>query len=156
MGIELEGQALRLLLAAGGGFGLGLFYDLLRPVRRRLGRPAGWLLDLLFCLGAGAGAFVYAMGAGSGRMGLWELAAALLGFAVYMNTLSGPVFRALSALLDLLCRAAAALKKRAARLAASTKNGLGRMREWVRGHARAQLRKRRPPEADTQPGGEET
>ncbi len=74
------GQALLL------GLALGLLYDLLRPLRHRAGRAAP-LLDLLFSLLAGASSFLFAMRAPGGRMGLWELAAALLGFLLWEHYL---------------------------------------------------------------------
>ena len=54
---------------------------------------------------------MFAMGAGSGRLGVWELAAALMGFLLYLYTLS----RFLEPLLDKICggawKIAAVLKK---------------------------------------------
>lgn len=85
MGIELHRQALALLLALGLGVLLGLAYDLLRPPRRRSGQLLGAALDLVFCAAAGFAAFLYAMSAGNGRLGLWELAAMLLGFLLYLS-----------------------------------------------------------------------
>ena len=88
METSLAAQALALGQALGLGCGLGLLYDLLRPPRHRSGRIAGALLDLFFALASGAAAFLYAMGAGSGRLGLWELTAVLLGFLFYLHALS--------------------------------------------------------------------
>ena len=88
---SLVGQALALGPALGLGAGLGLLYDLLRPPRRRSGPVFAALLDVLFALAAAAGAFFYAMGAESGRLGLWELTAALLGFLFYLHVLSPAV-----------------------------------------------------------------
>ena len=65
MAQSIRVQALFLLLAAGLGAGLGLLYDLLRPLRRRT-NDALW--DLLFCL-----------------------AAALAGFLLYVHALSPSV-----------------------------------------------------------------
>ena len=87
MGTPLRTQALRLVLALLLGLGEGLLYDLLRPPRRRLGRCAA-LPDLLFSLCAGLLAFLFAMGAGSGRLGLWELTSILLGFLLYLYAFS--------------------------------------------------------------------
>ena len=147
MGVELKGQALALLLAAAMGWLLGVLYDLLRPVRRRTGRVMGAALDMLFCLAAGAAVFTYAMGAGSGRLGLWELTAALLGFLLYMHTLSGPLLRVFNALLELLCRLVGALKKTAARAVLLTKKALERMRGYARKVREKFPKKSRPPEA---------
>lgn len=79
-GAAALGQALLL------GVGLGLLYDLLRPVRHRAGGAAP-LLDLLFAVLAGFAAFLFAMRAQSGRMGLWELTAALAGFLLWEHFL---------------------------------------------------------------------
>ena len=101
MAVALDEQLCRLLTAAALGALLGLAYDLLRPPRRRTGPAVGAALDLMYALLAGCALFVYAMGAGSGRLGLWELGAAAAGFALYMALLSPlllPVFgRALDA-----------------------------------------------------------
>ena len=88
MATSLSRQALTLLMALGLGQGLGLLYDLLRPPRRRGGTLCGAILDGLFALCAGAAAFVFAMGAGNGRLGLWELACILLGFLLYLHAMS--------------------------------------------------------------------
>lgn len=70
------------------GIGLGMLYDLLRPLRRSAG-PWAALLDVCFALLAGAAAFAAAMHAADGRLGLWSLAAALLGFLIQLYFLSG-------------------------------------------------------------------
>ncbi len=61
MGVQLERQLWALLLALALGAAAGLLYDLLRPPRRRTGPRLGALLDVLFCLLSGCGAFLYAM-----------------------------------------------------------------------------------------------
>ena len=88
MAQSIRVQALFLLLAAGLGAGLGLLYDLLRPLRRRT-NDALW--DLLFCLAAALGCFCFAMYSGSGRLGSGELATALAGFLLYVHALSPSV-----------------------------------------------------------------
>ena len=85
----MAAQAFSLLLSGLGGIGLGLFYDLLRPIRRRTG---DLLLDLLFCLGAAVLCFCSAMRAPTGRLGVWELGAALLGLCLYLSLLSPTLF----------------------------------------------------------------
>ena len=88
-------QALRLLLALLLGLSTGLLYDLLRPLRRAAGTVAAAGLDALFCLLTGAGIFLFAMSAGDGKLGQWELCAALLGFLAWLHLLSPfvlPVF----------------------------------------------------------------
>ena len=148
MDVELGLQARALLLALLMGAGLGVLYDALRPLRRRTGRVAGGLLDALFCAAAGAAAFVYAMGADNGRLGLWELSAALIGFLIYMHTLSAAVLGVFTALLDLLCRAAVLCKKAALRLHASAKKRVARVRQWL-GALKARLKRKKPPGEET-------
>ncbi len=111
MELKISEQARLLVLAHAGGWLMGLIYDLLRPPRRRLTKTWASMLDVIFCIVAGAGTFIFAMGAGSGRLGVWELAAALMGFLLYLYTLS----RFLEPLLDKICggawKIAAGLKK---------------------------------------------
>ena len=95
MEISLGLQALWLLLALLLGLSPGLLYDLLRPLRRAAGMIAAAGLDALFCLLTGAGIFLFAMSAGDGKLGQWELCAALLGFLAWLHLLSPfvlPVF----------------------------------------------------------------
>lgn len=102
MELSLELQTVRLLLALLLGLGTGLLYDLLRPMRRAAAAFPAALLDALFCLLAGTGLFVFAMGAGDGRLGQWELCAALMGFLAYLHALSPlilPVFEKIQSLL---------------------------------------------------------
>ena len=99
MGQSIEGQALELLAFLLGGVLLGLTYDMLRPIRRAAGRGGG-VMDVLFCALGGVLFFLLAMCTGSGRMGTWSLAAAAVGFCMYMHTLSTvmlPVFTAVDA-----------------------------------------------------------
>ena len=86
---SLAAQGLSLLLSGVGGIGLGLFYDLLRPIRRRGAAP---LWDLLFCLSAALLCFCCAMRAPTGQLGVWELGASLLGFCLYLHLLSPFLF----------------------------------------------------------------
>ena len=102
MRTELARQAAALLLASALGLASGLLYDLLRPSRRALPQPWAALTDLLYGLCAFTGLFFYAMSAGDGRLGLWELSAALLGFLLYLHALSPlllPLFTAAAAIL---------------------------------------------------------
>lgn len=99
VGQSIEGQVLELLAFLLGGVLLGLAYDMLRPIRRAAGRGGG-ALDVLFCAAGGALFFLLAMRSESGRMGTWSLAAAAVGFCMYMHTLSAvllPVFAAVDA-----------------------------------------------------------
>lgn len=105
MNIRLQDQAAALVLSLFMGAALGLVYDLLRPPRRGARGAAGVCLDALFCLIAGAAAFCFAMAAGDGRLGTWELGCAAAGFVLYMHTLSAITLPAAEALYRALGRA---------------------------------------------------
>ena len=128
MAVSLEVQAERLLLALLLGLGLGLLYDLLRPPRRRF-TVLGPALDMLFGVAAAAAAFCFAMSAGGGRPGLWELSAALLGFLLYLHALSPQILPPLEDGLALLCRAGGGLKKFFRKSAKSAKILFQKMRK---------------------------
>ena len=85
MELTLRTQAVSLLLAFMGGIGLGLLYDLLRPIRRRCGDT---LWDLLFCLTAAALCFAFAMRSETGTLGTMDLAASLFALLLYFHLLS--------------------------------------------------------------------
>ena len=110
MGQSINGQALELLAFLLGGALLGLAYDMLRPVRRAAGRGGG-ALDVLFCALGGALFFLLAMRTGSGRMGTWSLAAAAVGFCMYMHTLSTVMLPVFTGITGAAGRAAAGCKK---------------------------------------------
>lgn len=88
MSVDLRTQALSLMLALALGAALGMLYDLLRPVRRR-GNNALW--DVLFCLCAAVGAFLFAMRSPNGLLGTGEILLCGLGLLGYFQLLS-PVF----------------------------------------------------------------
>ena len=91
MGLSIRAQSLSLLWALLLGMGLGLLYDMLRPIRRRSG-DLFW--DLLFCLCASAAAFLFVMRTGSAR-GIGETLFCTLGLFGYFQLLSPlllPVF----------------------------------------------------------------
>lgn len=88
MALSIRAQALSILLALGTGAGLGLLYDLLRPVRRR-GRGAVW--DALFCAAAAALCFLLALREETGRLAGGQLLGGLLGFCLYLHLFS-PLF----------------------------------------------------------------
>ncbi len=90
MEVELAVQAQSLVLAFGLGALLGLAYDCLRPLRG--GGLGAAVLDAAFSLAALAGAFTLAMSAQPGRLGIWELAMTLIGFIMYMYTVSDRVY----------------------------------------------------------------
>ena len=89
---------------------LGLVYDMLRPIRRAAGRGGG-ALDVLFCAAGGALFFLLAMRSESGRMGTWSLAAAAVGFCMYMQALSAVLLPAFTAVDTAAVRAAQGCKK---------------------------------------------
>ena len=82
MELSIRAQALSLLFACGLGAGLGLLYDLLRPIRRRAGNG---LWDFLFCLCAASLAFLFGMHAENGVLGTGEVLFALLGLLLYFR-----------------------------------------------------------------------
>jgi len=88
VGVDLRAQALSLMLACALGMALGLLYDLLRPVRRH-GNNTLW--DVLFCLCAAVGAFLYAMRSPDGMLGTGEILLCGLGLLSYFHLLS-PLF----------------------------------------------------------------
>lgn len=75
---------------------LGLLYDLLRPVRRH---SKDTLWDVLFCLCAAAGAFLFAMHAPDGVLGTGEILLCGLGLLGYFHFFS-PMFLPLFGKLD--------------------------------------------------------
>lgn len=85
MELSIRAQAVSLLFACGLGAGLGLLYDLLRPIRRRFGNGF-W--DFLFCLCSAASAFLFAMQSENGMLGTGEVLLALLGLLLYFQFLS--------------------------------------------------------------------
>ena len=85
MELSIRAQAVSLLLACGLGAGLGLLYDLLRPIRRRFGNGF-W--DFLFCLCSAVLAFLFAMRSENGTLGAGEVLLALLGLLLYFQLLS--------------------------------------------------------------------
>jgi len=90
--LSIRAQALSGLAACALGLGLGLLYDLLRPVRRHGGSG---LWDFLFCLLSAAAAFLFAMRSPNGVFGSAELLLTLLGLLLYFELLSPfilPVF----------------------------------------------------------------
>lgn len=92
MELSIRTQAVSLLLACALGMGLGLVYDLLRPIRRHRG---DFVWDLLFCLCAAVSAFLFAMRSPGGVLGTGEILLALFGLLVYYHLLSPtllPVF----------------------------------------------------------------
>lgn len=131
METSLGSQAAALALALGLGAGLGLLYDLLRPPRRRGSPVLAAALDLLYGLCAAAAAFFYAMGADNGRLGLWELAAALLGFLFYLHVLSPAVLPMLELPYRVMENMTRLCKKFIKNLEFSAKKFFQNVREWI-------------------------
>lgn len=86
METSISSQAAAIGLAALIGALLGLAYDLLGLIRRRAGKTVTVLLDLAFSLLSGVAAFIYAMSAGEGRLGICQLGAMTTGFLTYIYT----------------------------------------------------------------------
>ena len=131
METDLPAQGAALLLALALGLGLGLLYDFLRPPRHHGGRLLAGALDFLFALTAGAAVFIYAMGADNGRLGLWELCAALLGFLLYQHTLSPTVLRLLEPAFCVMEKTILSAKKFLEKCAFSAKKFFQNVREWI-------------------------
>jgi hypothetical protein len=88
MGVDIRAQALSLLLGCALGAGLGLLYDLLRPIRRRGGDT---LWDLLFCAAAAFLCFLLAMREENGRLAGGQLMSSLAGLLLYEQLFSPPL-----------------------------------------------------------------
>ena len=94
------------------GIVLGLLYDFLRPFRRRAGKRGRAAMDVSYgCIAAGA-AFLYAMAAPGGRIGIWELWMILAGFLSYLHTVSDRVYQGTDALCRVLLSGIGEMKKR--------------------------------------------
>ncbi len=90
---------------------IGICYDILRPLRYRCAAFIKVGTDFVFALLSAVLLFLFAMSAGNGRLGLWELAAALAGFLAYLYTLSDVFFAAFDRVFSLLSRGGRALGK---------------------------------------------
>ena len=106
MSLDPAAQAYALGLCLAAGVLLGLYYDLLRPLRLLpLPRLVGGLADLAFWASAALLLFTCALLLGDGRVRLYMAAGVLAGAAVYFLTLSAPVRRFLGWIGSLLVRA---------------------------------------------------
>ena len=87
--MEIALQARGLWVSALAGLGVGLFYDLLRILRRRRG-GAVWsaALDLLFWAGVGWTLWAVTLWAGDGKVRAWHAIAIGVGCAVYLMVFS--------------------------------------------------------------------
>lgn len=131
MAAGLDKQALALALALALGVLTGVCYDFFRPLRRGAGSVLAALQDVLFCLIAGGGIFMFAMGADNGRMGVWELTAALIGFLLYMHTLSAPILAIFTAVYDALGKLINLCKKFLKKSALSAKKIFQKVRKCI-------------------------
>lgn len=87
------------------GLGAGLWYDLLRCLRRHIrGQLFAAVLDLLFWLAVTAAIFLWSVAAGNGTVQLSVCAALFLGGVVYFHVFSRWCFPLLSALIGLAAR----------------------------------------------------
>ena len=129
MGLDPRRELRQLAAAWALGVALGFVYDLLRPPRRRFGPALASLLDLLFGLMAALAAFLFAMSAGEGRLGLWEIAASLLGFLLYLYKLSPFFYPIWDRLLGFLCSIMESCKKICVKFQDSAKKNFQKVRK---------------------------
>ena len=113
------------------GMGLGLLYDLLRPPRWAARAAAAALLDLLFAVLAMAAVFLAAMGANEGRLGLWELAAGLLGFLFYLYGLSPAILPLAERAYRVIQNTIRLLKKQVENLRKTAKKYFPNWKDWI-------------------------
>lgn len=85
-------QGLLIIFAFALGAILGICYDLIHPLRRRLRGFGKAAADLIFAFLSALMLFTFSMSAGNGRLGLWELTFALMGFLCYLYTISDKVY----------------------------------------------------------------
>ena len=94
-------HAAQFLLAGGLGAALGLFYDLLRAVRRIRPRTVR-ILDALFCAALLPSLLLFALYPGRGQFRLFFYPGIFLGAAIYFLTLSPLVLRLLAGVFRIL------------------------------------------------------
>lgn len=111
MNTFVKDQAFLLAMAFALGAVIGICYDIFRPLRYRCAAFIKIGTDFVFALLSAVLLFLFAMSAGNGRLGLWELAAALAGFLAYLYTLSDVFFAAFDRVFSLLSRGGRALGK---------------------------------------------
>ena len=106
MSLDPAAQARILGICLAAGVLLGLYYDLLRPLRLLpLPRLVGGLADLAFWTAAALLLFACALLLGDGRVRLYMAAGVLAGAAAYFLSLSFLVRRSLSLIGRMLARA---------------------------------------------------
>ena len=111
MNTLVKDQAFLLAMAFALGAVIGICYDILRPLRYRCSAFIKIGTDFAFALLSAVLLFLFAMSAGNGRLGLWELAAALAGFLAYLYTLSDVFFAAFDRVFSFFSRVGRALGK---------------------------------------------
>lgn len=111
MNTFVKDQAFLLAMAFALGAVIGICYDILRPLRYRCSAFIKVGTDFVFALLSAVLLFLFAMSAGNGRLGVWELAAALAGFLAYLYTLSDMFFAAFDKAFLLICRGGRAFGK---------------------------------------------
>ena len=131
METSLRAQALSLLPALLLGMGLGLLYDLLRPPRSRLSPLPAALLDLLFALCAGAGAFLNAISGSGGRLGIWELSCSLAGFLLYLYALSPMLLPLLELPFRVMSNIIRSCKNIEKKMGKTAKKFFSILKEWI-------------------------
>jgi hypothetical protein len=105
MSVSVASQAYSLAGALLLGTLVGLFYDLLRALRRRMaGVIFGAVLDLLFWLAVTATLFLWSLAAGNGVVQLSVCAALFLGGVFYFRHLSPLLYPLVDALVGCLAR----------------------------------------------------
>ena len=91
MGVTIGAQTISIAAAAFCGLLAGLFYDLLRVIRRGGGKVLGVLCDLVFCLICTGAMFCTGMVFCGGRPGFWEPFSFLAVFGLYLFGVSPSV-----------------------------------------------------------------
>ena len=110
MSLDPAAQARALGICLAAGVMLGLYYDLLRPLRLLcLPRLIGGLTDLAFWASAALLLFTCALLLGDGRVRLYMAAGVMAGAAAYFLSLSPLIRRFLSLVGGMLVRAGRAL-----------------------------------------------
>lgn len=105
MGCSVREQLLQLGAALLLGLALGTALDLLRALRLRLrSRALRCLAEVLWCLAAGFGLFLFGMTCGRGAVRLFMLAAAMLAAALWQTACSRRGTALWCGILDILSR----------------------------------------------------
>lgn len=128
MELDVSKQLLQLGASWLAGFAIGLLYDVLRVLRRRL--KASALLDGLFCLAALFALFTLGMSVGGGSLHIFMLAFFALGFASYMLLLSDIVLAVLDKIMRFVGKLLAPLVKLAKKICRFVKKCFSKANKW--------------------------